>query len=117
MDIPKRPATDATTTNPILVILIAFAKSLFGITKPHIAVIATITTTIGETNLAFTAASPTISAPIIDTVCPAVFGILTPASNNTSNAISIIIISRKAGRGTSCLLCIILSARVVGNIS
>ncbi|MNP70274.1 hypothetical protein D3C76_1664910 [compost metagenome] len=48
--------------------LSALAKSWLGIKNPVMPVIATITTTAGDRKLAFTAASPTIRPPTIETV-------------------------------------------------
>ncbi len=58
------------------------------------------TTTAGEMSLAFTAASPTTSAPTMDIACPTFLGIRRPASRIISNAICSKITSKNVGNGT-----------------
>jgi hypothetical protein len=88
-----------------------------GITNPAIPVIAITTTTAGDINFALTAASPTTSPPIIETVAPIDFGSLKLASNKISNASNIPNTSNTVGKGTPLLLFIIENNRLVGIIS
>ncbi len=81
------------------------------------AVIATMTTSIGLTIDAATAACPRISAPTIPRVGPITPGILTPASRISSIAISIISTSTTVGKGTFSRLAAMAKRRSVGIIS
>ena len=97
--IPNNPAKDATITVSILISLVALDSDWLGITNPAIPVIAIITTTTGEISFALTAASPTISPPIIDIVAPILFGNLKLASINNSKAMSNPMISNAIANG------------------
>ena len=66
--------------------------------------------TAGETIFASTAACPTTRAPMMETLCPMVLGIRSPASWSSSKASSMASTSNWVEKGTSCLLAMIDSA-------
>ncbi|MPN21199.1 hypothetical protein SDC9_168578 [bioreactor metagenome] len=72
-------------------------------------------TTIGPISPASTAACPITIPPTIPSVEPIGDGSLTPASRNSSKAISITIISVAVDNGTSILLPAILSTSSTGS--
>ena len=72
---------------------------------------------IGETNPAFTAASPRINAPTIERALLLKLGILKSLSLNISKDIIIINVSKKAGNGTDSLWEAMFINKSVGNIS
>ena len=71
----------------------------------------------GETSLASTAAWPTISAPMMETVSPMGFGMRRPASCSRLKAASIPSTSRAVEKGRSCSARMMLSSSRVGIIS
>ena len=72
---------------------------------------------IGETSRASTAACPTISAPMIDTVSPTGFGSRRPASCSSAKATSMPTSSAAVEKGTSFFASMIDSSSRVGIIS
>ena len=96
------PNSPPSRIKPYLISLNAEVHSSFGIAKELNALNATITTAIGLTRLALTAASPMISPPTIPIVPLKAPGIRIPASRISSNASSINNTSRRLGNGTPC---------------
>ena len=111
---PISPSIVAAIMNRNLHILIPFTTSMSVNSNPLTLVIATTIITIGETIPALTAASPSTSAPTIDTAAPIWFGSLMSDSLSTSNVISISIVSITVGNGTPCLCIAIEINRLSG---
>ena len=83
--------------------LVAFTKSISVYKRPHIAVMATIITTIGDIIPAATAASPSTNAPTILMADPIALGILISLSHKISKVVINMITSKAVGKGTPSL--------------
>ena len=114
---PISPSSVAAIMKMNLHILIPFTTSMSVNSSPLTLVIATTIITIGDTIPAETAASPSTSAPTIDTAAPIWFGSLISDSLSISNVTSIIIVSITVGNGTPCLCIAIDINRLSGIIS
>ena len=115
--IPRKPAKYPKIVYINLNILNANLRELSGIANAEMPVNATIIISIGLTIFAETAASPSISAPIIPTVVLKDDGTRILASCISSKEISIIIISNKIGKGIASRAATIAKSNSDGMIS
>ena len=114
---PIIPRNEAPSINNNLYHLNPFIISGSGNSRADIAVMAITIIIIGDTIPAFTAASPKIRAPTIESALLEKLGILKSLSLNISNDIIIMNASKKAGNGTDSLCEAKLINRSVGNNS
>ena len=78
---------------------------------------ATTMTAMGETTFASTADWPTMSAPMMEAVCPTGSGRRRPASCNSSKESSMAMTSVATPKGTYCFAAVMDSSSFTGSIS